>query len=241
MTNLYAFFRPFVQTGLCSGAVFLTLSTPAQSYYPAGLGNGNLQLWVTAADPTTLLTTAGTQANNGDFIATWKDKSARGADASQSTGGIQPVYQTNQLNGFGAVIFTTQGQYLTGPTGAYQTVVSTRAINAFGYNYLFSSPALTDFSVRLNQNGSTTWVDYTMGPNNNDWDYNTWGLWLNGSQNNYVGSTDTHILVDEAQNATNATYSISNTFLNRGLYDNDPVYELMVYNGAPNPAQYSQL
>ena len=237
MINLYAFFRPLVKTCLCSGAVFLTLSANAQSYYPAGLGNGNLQLWLTAADPTTLLTPAGTQANNGDFIATWKDKSGMGVDASQPTVGIQPVYWTNQLNGFGAVIFTTEGQYLTGPTGAYQTVVSTRAINAFGYNYLFSSPALTDFSVRLNQNGSTSFVDYTMGPNNNDWDYDTWDLWINGAQTNYVGSTDTHILVDEAQSATNATYSISNTFENRGLYNNDPVYELIVYNGTPNNAQ----
>ena len=236
MTNLYAFLRAVVKTCLCSGAVFLTLSTHAQSYYPAGLGNGNLQLWVTAADPTTLLTTAGTQANNGDFIATWKDKSGRGADATQPTAAIQPVYWTNQLNGFGAVIFTTQGQYFTGPTGAYQTVVSTRAINAFGYNYLFSSPALTDFSVRLNQNGATTWVDYTMGPNNNDWDYDTWNLWLNGVQNNYTPNS-THILVDEAQGPTNTTYSISNTFLNRGLYSNDPVYELIVYNGTPNNTQ----
>ena len=239
MTNLYAFFRPLVKTCLSSGAVFLTLSVlsaNAQSYYPAGLGNGNLQLWLTAADPTTLLTTAGTPANNGDFIATWKDKSGMGADASQSTAGIQPVYWTNQLNGWGGVIFTTQGQYLTGPTGAYQTIVSTRAINAFGYQYLFSSPALTDFSARLNQNGSTTFVDYTMGPNSNDWDYDTYSMWLNGVQTLYTPNT-THILVDEAQGATNATYSISNTFENRGMYNNDPVYELIVYNGTPNNTQ----
>jgi hypothetical protein len=242
MTNLYASLRSVVKKGLCSGAVFLTLSSPAQSYYPAGLGNGDLQLWVTAADPTTLLNTAGTQANNGDFISTWKDKSGRGADATQPTGGIQPVYWTSQLNGFGGVIFTTQGQYLTGPAGAYQTVVSTRAINGFGYNYLFSSPALTDFSIRLNQNGNTTsdmW--YTMGPNSNDWDYNNisggyYALWINGLQTESF-TTDTHILVDEAQSPTNATYSMSNTFLNRGLYKNDPVYELIVYNGAPNNTQ----
>ena len=144
MTNLYAFFRPIVKTCLYPGAVFLTLSINAQSYYPAGLGNGNLQLWLTAADPTTVLNPAGTQANNGDFIATWKDKSGRGADASQSTGGIQPVYQTNQLNGFGAVIFQNNTQYMTGPTGAYQTVVSTRAMLGTSYQYLFSSPANTD-------------------------------------------------------------------------------------------------
>ena len=238
MTNLYAFFRPLVKTCLYSVAVFLTLSTNAQSYYPAGLGNGDLQLWLTAADSTTLLTTAGAQAANGNSVATWKDKSGRGADATQPTDGIQPAYQTNQLNGLGAVIFQNNTQYMTGPTGAYQTVVCTRAMLGTSYQYLFSSPANTDFSVRFYE--AITYVLYTHGPNSNDWCYETttypYPLWLNGVQNLYCPTT-THILVDEAQSATNATYSISNTFSNRGMYNNDPVYELMVYNNTPNNTQ----
>lgn len=87
---------------------------------------------LTAADAATVLNPGGTAAANGDFVATWKDKSGNGADATQTTSGIQPVYWTNQLNGSGAIIFTTEGQYLTGPTGAYQTVLSTRAVNGFG-------------------------------------------------------------------------------------------------------------
>jgi hypothetical protein len=132
MKNPYTFLCPFVKTGLSFGAVFFTICAPAQSYYPAGLGNGNLQLWLTAADAATVLNPGGTAAANGDFVATWKDKSGNGADATQTTSGIQPVYWTNQLNGSGAIIFTTEGQYLTGPTGAYQTVLSTRAVNGFG-------------------------------------------------------------------------------------------------------------
>jgi len=224
MKTLYAFFS------------FLALSGNAQSYYPAGLGNGDLQLWLTAADPTTLLTTAGSKAANGNSIATWKDKSGRAADASQSNISIQPVYLTNQLNGFGAIIFQNNTQYMTGPTGAYQTVLSTRAMLGLEYQYLFSSPALTDFSVRFNEN-PYTFVDYTQGPNEQDWNYNmSSSMWINGVQSQFSNST-THILVDEARSATNATYSISNTFLNRGMYNNDPVYELIVYNGTPNNAQ----
>lgn len=242
MKNPYTFLCPFVKTGLSFGAVFFTICAPAQSYYPAGLGNGNLQLWLTAADAATVLNPGGTAAANGDFVATWKDKSGNGADATQTTSGIQPVYWTNQLNGSGAIIFTTEGQYLTGPTGAYQTVLSTRAVNGFGYNYLFSSPALEDFSVRLNQDGSPSFVDYTQGPNGQDWCYGYYpngmaAMWLNGVQTVYIGSTNTHILVSEAQSPTNATYSISNTFLSRGLQYNDPVYELIVYNGIPNNTQ----
>jgi len=238
MKTLYNVSFLLLKTCLYSSALLLTAN--AQSYYPAGLGNRDLQLWLTAADRSTLLTTAGSQANNGDLIATWKDKSGRAADASQSDPSIQPVFLPDRLNGFGALIFTSNTQYLTGPAGAYQTVVSTRAIKGFGYNYLFSSPALVDFSIRLNENGSPTssaW--YTQGPNQQDWSYGTGyptAMWINGWQTTSF-STPTHILVDEAQTATNATYSISNTFSGRGLQYNDPVYELIAYNNTPNNTQ----
>jgi len=238
MKTLYPSFRSLVKIGLYSGAVFLTLPSHAQHYYPAGLGNGDLQLWLTAADPTTLLTTAGTQVANGNSIAIWKDKSGRGADARQPDGSIQPVYWTNRLNGLGAVIFQNNTQYMTGPAGTYQTVVSTRTMLGTGYQYLFSSPALTDFSVRFSETAGI--VNYTQGPNEQDWCYGTGypsALWLNGVQNLWTYPSVTHILVDEAQTAVNDTYSISNTFLNRGMYNNDPVYELIVYNGTPNNTQ----
>ena len=237
MKNLYPLLARGNRTLLFTCILFTSLTTNAQHYYPAGLGNSNLALWLTAADPTTVLTASGTQAANGSAIATWKDKSGKGADAVQNTVGIQPVFKTNQLNGFGAVVFQNNSQYMTGPSGAYQTVVSTRTMLGTSYQYLFSSPSLTDFSVRYT--GGATTVAYTDGPNVNDWCYNTGATptqWVNGTQS-LTGSFTTHILVDEAQSATNATYSISSTFLSRGMYNNDPVYELIVYNGTPNTTQ----
>ncbi|WP_431214660.1 hypothetical protein ACQ86N_07765 [Puia sp. P3] len=82
-------------------------------------------MWLTAADPTTILNSSGTQAANGASIATWKDKSGNGADAVQGTNTNRPIYKTNQLNGFGAVTFANNTQYMTGPAGAYMTIVST--------------------------------------------------------------------------------------------------------------------
>jgi len=237
----YTFFRPLVKLCLYLTALFLILSANAQSYYPAGIGNANLQVWLTAADPTTVLTTAGTQANNGDFIATWKDKSGRGADASQDTGGTQPMYLTNQLNGYGAVIFQNNTQYMTGPTGAFQTIVCTRTMLGTGYQYLFSCPANIDFSVRFQE--SANWVNYTQGPNEQDWCYGTYTIWpptqwINGVQGtSNFSAPPTHILVDEAQKDTVGTYSISSLFMNRGMYNNDPVYELIAYNNTPNNTQ----
>ncbi len=148
MITLYAFFRPLVKKCLCSGAVFLTLSANAQNYYPAGLGNGNLQLWLTAADPTTLLTTAGTQANNGDFIATWKDKSTRGrmpvnppaassrCDSDQSAQWIWRRHFSEQ--------YPVPDRSHRGLPNRRQH----RTMLGNSYQYPFSSPANTDFSVR---------------------------------------------------------------------------------------------
>ena len=220
-------------------ALLLSFALPvfSQSYYPAGLGNSNLQLWLTTADPTTLLNASGTQASNGNAIATWKDKSGNGANAVQSNSSYQPIYNTNQLNGFGAVVFQNTGQYMTGPSGAYKTIVSTRNMLGTSYQYLFSSPANSDFSVRFT--GSTSTVHYTDGPNGNDWCYNTGSTpaqWVNGVQS-LSGSTTTHILVDQAASATNANYSLSSTFMSRGMYNNDPVYELLAYSNTLSTTQ----
>jgi hypothetical protein len=44
-------------------------------------------------------------------------------------------------------------------------------------------------------------------------------------------------LVDAAASPANATYSISSTFFSRGMYANDPVYELMSFNTTLNNTQ----
>ena len=208
----------------------------AQQYYPAGLGNANLKLWLTAADPTTIRTTAGTQAVSGNTVAKWKDKSGMGADAVQATTAAQPVYTAGVRNGLGALVFQNTSQYFTGASGTYQTIVSARAITGTtggtNYHYLFSAPANSDFSVRNTGGGpGANAVSYTDGPNGNDWCYNTTSntQWVNGTQS-LTGSSTNHILVDAAASPVTATYSISSTFMSRGLFGNDPVYELLAYN-----------
>jgi hypothetical protein len=237
MKNLRPLYRGAVKAVLCILMLMVFRSANAQSYYPAGLGNGNMQLWLTGSDPTTFLTSTGTQVASGGSVATWTDKSGKGLSATQATAAKQPVYMSNQQNGFGAMIFQNNTQYMTGSTGSWRTVVSTRAYLGTSYQYLFSAPALTDFSVRFS--GGSTSVSYTDGPNTNDWDYNTGAVptqWINGVQS-LTGTTITHILVDEAASNTIGTYSLSNTFLNRGMYNNDPVYELIVYNSVLTTTQ----
>ncbi len=212
------------------------ISTVHAQYYPGGLGNANLKLWLTAADATTLQNPGGTQAANGDFIAQWTDKSGNGNHAVQATSGTQPVLQTNALNGNAAVIFQNFNELLTGPTGAYQTIVGVRNLPGTGhYQSFFASPANTDFSIR-GGGGATT---YTDGPNGNDWTYNTGATptqWTNGVQT-LNASTSNHIIVATAQAPTNGTYSINSTFLSRGMNGNDPVYEIVVYSTSLSTTQ----
>jgi Secretion system C-terminal sorting domain len=220
--------------------------SPAQSqskYYPGGLGNGSLQLWLTAADATTLINPSGTQAANGDFIARWTDKSGNNYHATQTTSGAQPVNQTNALNGYAGVIFQNASQGLSGPTGAYQTIVAVRSMPGAGhYQYLFSSPANQDFSIR----GGGASTVYADGPNGNDWTSGTGSAttltqWINGTQG-LAGSSTNHVLVSSAANPTNSTYSLSNIasgqpWSGRGMNGNDPVYEILAYSSALSTTQ----
>ena len=223
---------------LCIVILILSLKVSAQHYYPAGLGNTNLKLWLTTADATTLKNPGGTQAASGDAIANWIDKSGSANSAVQATTANQPSYTTGMLNGYGGVIFQNTNQYMTGPTGAYQTMVAVRNMPGSGsghYQYLFSSPANSDFSIR----GGGASSNYTDGPNVNDWAYNTGApptQWINGVQD-ITSSATNHILVSAAQSPTNGTYSISSTFMSRGMTGNDPVYELLSYSTTLNTTQ----
>jgi hypothetical protein len=208
--------------------VILTVSGIRAQYYPGGMSNSNLALWLTAADGTTLLKTGGGQAGSGNGIAQWSDKSGNNLHAIQITAANQPVLQTNALNGNSAVIFQNFGQLMTGPSGAYRTIVGVRSMPGAGhYQSFFASPANTDFSIR----GGGAATVYSDGPNVNDWTVGTGATptqWLNGVQT-MNGSSANHILVSAAAAPTNATYSINSTFLNRGMNGNDAVYEIVAY------------
>jgi hypothetical protein len=215
----------------------------AQHYYPAGIGNSNLQLWLTAADATTLLNHSGAQAASGDSVAQWKDKSGNGHHATQTSGsGLQPVTQSNQLNGHGAVLFQNAGQYMLGPSGGYQTVIAVRNMPGTGhYQTLFASQANTDnISIRGGGTTSGSASSYTDGPNSNDWTVGTGSTsanWINGVQTLTGNTVANHILVASAAAPTNSTYSLNSTFLSRGMNGNDAIFELLSYNTMLNKTQ----
>jgi hypothetical protein len=85
------------------------MGASAQSYYPGGLGNANLILWLDAAKNSSLT------YNGSNQVSQWNDLSGNGFNFSQGTSGNQPVYSATAGNGSRpAVTFTsTSSQYLS--------------------------------------------------------------------------------------------------------------------------------
>ncbi len=71
------------------------------NYYPGGLDNSDLQLWFDARDPEVLFTDVegNIQAEAGDRIGHWRDKSIFGRNATQATYALRPLL--DGTNGFG--------------------------------------------------------------------------------------------------------------------------------------------
>jgi len=81
----------------------------AQSYYPGGLGNSNLVLWLNANNSSSIT------KNGSNQVATWADLSGNSYDFSQGTTSKKPVYSaTAGPNSRPALTFTSSSsQYLS--------------------------------------------------------------------------------------------------------------------------------
>lgn len=88
---------------------FLVLSASAQSYYPGGLGNSNLFLWLNANKSSSIT------MNVANQVSKWSDLSGNGYNFTQATNGNKPVYgATSNPAGMPGLTFTsTSSQYLS--------------------------------------------------------------------------------------------------------------------------------
>ncbi len=176
---------------------------------------GGLVLWLDGSDPSA----NGVTPSNGTSISTWVDKSTQGNNATQGTGANQPVFNTNQIGGKGALTFsaTTKGinYTLTGfgsgsaafttlqviqiasatlATGGYVTGWGT---NAGGQYYSVLSNGGATPKMTIDANGNQTGNTTLVGNTNYIWEENytaasdmsTIALTLNGSAQTNSGSS----------------------------------------------------
>lgn len=83
--------------------------------------------------------------NDGDPVSSWADQSGNGNNATQGTGASQPLYETNELNGFPVVRFDGSNDFLDA-TVAASTTAYTR-ISVFQWD---TSQGTGAFRVALN-------------------------------------------------------------------------------------------
>jgi hypothetical protein len=76
-----------------------------QPFLPTRIGGNNLQLWLDAADASTITESSGS-------VSAWADKSGNGNNATQGTGSAQPTTGVRTLNGKNALEFDG-GDYLS--------------------------------------------------------------------------------------------------------------------------------
>lgn len=164
-------------------------------------------------------------------ISKWNDVWWSNNHAIQNTGSAQPIYKSNIINWNPVINFNTTGKYLINTTWwTYRTVFAVRNLWWVWYQYLFSAPSLSDFSIRAAWwfNGTTN-VTYTDWPNSWDWS-SGWLLAINGRTTN-TWRVNYHLVRSvSALPRSNTGYSISNTLLGRWMYGNDGVAELLIYS-----------
>jgi hypothetical protein len=83
-------------------------------FTPASLAG--VQLWLDSQDTATVLnsTSGGSAVSLGGSVALWIDKSGNGRNASQSSSGSRPIYQSSVINGYPAVAFNGTSHVMGG-------------------------------------------------------------------------------------------------------------------------------
>jgi Secretion system C-terminal sorting domain len=94
------------------GCLFCVAKVSAQSYYPGGLGNTNLVLWLNANKSSSI-----TQ-NGANQVSQWADLSSNGYNFVQAVTTQEPVYgpTTGPYNRPALTFTSTSSQYLSTPT-----------------------------------------------------------------------------------------------------------------------------
>lgn len=198
-----------------------------------GAGGGTLDIGFTAnGSLDTAALKAFVPSPREGFIQIWYDQSGNGKDLEQTTNANQPRIVNNGIvdreNGLPAIVFQDVSDLMLAPSMNIQSFSAVRkafnGTSSSGYQYLVSVPANADFSIRC---GNIASMRY--GDNNPDDFWYTGTMYIDNVLTPFYPSVAHCIYADCSTVRTATTFSLSSTFMSRGMKDNDPVFELIVF------------
>lgn len=115
-----------------------------------------LQLWLDAADSSTITT--------GTGVSEWRDKSATGSKWEQTTGNNQPATGTQTLNGRNVLVFDGSNDSLSASAPLASLPLSffivQRIVSATNFGMSYTAGTADNFNIR--QNGTSGILSITM-------------------------------------------------------------------------------
>lgn len=168
------------------------------------------------------------------YVTAWFDQSGNNVHVYQENNTAQPLIIANgnifQINGRPAIRWTSTSQFLmAGIEVDARQVMAVRQITTGNQQTLFALPANSDYSIRVN--GIKRYSGSTGIPNNRDWAFRSGtpaDVWVGGVQTDQFEYTP-HILLVGSQTTRRGIFSISSTFMGRGMTDGATVSELSIY------------
>jgi hypothetical protein len=171
-------------------------------------------------------------ATSSGYVVTWFDQSGNGNHLTQATNSKQPrivnAGTIERVNGMPTLTFQDTSDVMLAPSMDIQSFAAVRKVGNGGtgssMRYLVSVPANFDFSIR-----SSSTVSNYYGDNNADDFWTTGKIYLNNVNTATYPSTLHALYAYTGSLKTASTFSLSSTFMNRGMYAGDAVSELIVY------------
>jgi hypothetical protein len=238
----------------------LTLNNAAASNFvvvndtsttPVPLTISGLQLWLDAADSSTLFdATAGGSlvTTDGAAVARWADKSGLGNHATQGTANARPLLKTSVKNGKNILRFDGSNDRLFNLNAVSSLVTDTRTVFIVS-KQTNSSSEQCQFDVANNyaltqNNTAGKWYRVTgssfTSPGRNWWLFSVVDSGLGGTSKGYInGASETNFgIVDKLGSRGNGNFAVGDIGgASGGLPFNGDISEILIYNTALTTTQ----
>jgi hypothetical protein len=175
---------------------------------------------------------------DADPVATWADSSGEANDLAQATGGLQPTYRTNVLNGLPVVRFDGVDDYLTRATPTYAQPNTVFVVQQFAaptdgaYNIMFDGAGGSGHYITKVGGGDSRalFAGATLAGSPATGNFEIWSASFNGALSElFVNGTSN--IAGDAGSQSLVGLRVGAAFNAAGPFHGD-IAEVLVYNAA---------